>query len=348
MREFSGKLSRDVHIVSRTGATASRITLERAARTLPDPFYLYLRFWLHHGFFPNLICPRTFNEKILAKLIFDRNPILTMIADKLEVRKYIADRVGVEYLPRILGSWGSADAIDIDTTWKRAVVKANHGSRWVFFIPDTRNFDLSALRKTCAQWLGVNFGDATSEWAYKAIRPRVFAEEWIGPSNVDDIVDYKIFCFDGEPKALKVLVGLGSGLRGTYYDFDFNNIGRNAGQDPAPEPVVKPPNFHQMLDLSRALSRGLDFVRVDMYNVDGRIYVGELTNYPLSGVVPFVPYSLDEQLGAYWKRSSMTYLPLRWLACRRRSEAEGYFGADGRRQRRGSRGGATGSVRGWS
>jgi hypothetical protein len=147
------------------------------------------------------------------------------------------------------------------------------------------------------------------EWAYKGIEPRVFAEEWIGPPNIEGIVNYKIFCFDGEPKAFKIVSGHGRTRYGTHYDLELNDLGIIAGEEPRLEPAIRPANFDKMLDLARKLSRGLDFLRVDMYNIDGRIYVGELTSYPNAGIVPFIPQSLDELLGTYWNVSSMTYLP---------------------------------------
>jgi hypothetical protein len=281
---------------------------ESAARRLPDPFHLYIRFLVKHKCPANLIKPRTFSEKVLAKLIFDRNPLLPTLADKLTARDYIAQHVGGEYLPRLLATWRSADEVDIEPQWNRVVVKPNHGSGWVSFIPDTRSVDVIALRNACRGWLACNFGEQQSEWAYKAIPPRILAEEWIGPPRREEVTDYKFFCFDGEPRIFKIAGWGRQGRRGMHYDLDLNELGITAGEERLSGPAVRPLNFDKMLALSRTLSSGLDFLRVDMYNVDGRIYIGELTNYPQAGILPYIPYSLDE-LGGCWKLESMTYLP---------------------------------------
>jgi hypothetical protein len=190
-------------------------------RVLPAPIFLLARFVIKFGYFPNMFYPSTFNEKVLTKLLFDRNPLMPLTTDKLQVREFISSRLGSDYLPNLLCIWNKAEDVVIDPAWGRAVLKANHGCGFNEFIMDTKSANNDELRRLAATWMAVNYGKRYSEWAYKHIKPRIFAEEWLGDGNLGELIDYKIFCFAGVPKFIKILVGISGRLRYRYCDLSF-------------------------------------------------------------------------------------------------------------------------------
>jgi hypothetical protein len=278
---------------------------------LPLPVHLLARFIKKgHSYFPNVIFPTTFNEKILAKMLFDRSPLLVTAADKLAARTFIASRIGDEYLPKVRAVWSAPGAIELGADWGPVAIKANHGSGYVKLIPDAGAANTETIRKLAATWFAINYGRTYGEWCYRDIEPRVFAEEMIGDGNADDLVDYKIFCFSGQPRFLKIIKGMKGATRSYYADLKCRDMYISDGQPSLEADLQRPPtNFDLMLSLARSVSAGFDMLRVDMYNVNGRIYVGELTNYPQAGIIPFRPAQADAELGRYWDRATMKYLP---------------------------------------
>ena len=246
------------------------------------PIHLLLRFALkRHGYIPNFIFPRTFNEKIMAKMLFDRSPLLITAADKLASRTYVSQIVGDEFLPKVYAIWSSPEEIELDPSWGPVAIKANHGSGFVKLVHNPAAVDLVALRALPQKSVNFNYGRTFGEWCYRDIAPRVFAEQMIGDGDPNHLVDYKIFCFAGVPRFLKVIKGLMGSVRSFYADVDFNDLGVTDGQAPFELTDRKPPpNLKLMLDLARRISADFEMVRVDMYNVDGTILIGELPIIP--------------------------------------------------------------------
>jgi hypothetical protein len=282
-----------------------------ARSLLPLPVQVLVRFVKKgHGYFPNLIFPTTFNEKVLAKMVFDRSPLLATAADKLSARALIASKVGENYLPKVHAVWSSPASIDLSQIWGPVAIKANHGSGYVKLIPNPAAVNVEALRELAAGWFEINYGRTYGEWCYRDIKPRVFAEEMIGDGNADHLVDYKIFCFSGQPRFLKIIKGMKGAAKSYYADLQCRDLHISDGQQPLEAEYQQAPrNFDLMLELAARISSGFDMVRVDMYNLNGCIYVGELTNYPQAGIIPFRPTGADAELGRYWDRSTMKYLP---------------------------------------
>jgi hypothetical protein len=285
--------------------------LSFARGLVPKPAYLYLRASLKLGYLPNVIAPQTFNEKILAKMLFDRSPVLVTAADKLLARKFVAERFGAQFLPALRGVWADAQSLRLDPAWGAVVVKANHASGFVELVPDAAKADVAQLRRTVAPWFRFNYGRSFGEWCYRDIEPMVFAEEMLGNGDPDALVDYKVFCFQGQPRFLKVIRGMQGATRSFYADLAYRDLQIRDGQPPLEARFqTPPPNFGAMLELAQRIASEFEMIRVDMYNVDGRIYVGELTNYPQAGIARFHPADADGRLGAYWDRAGMSYLPL--------------------------------------
>lgn len=291
-----------------------QLSINLARSLLPSSVFLIIRFVIKHGYFPNVIFPKNFNEKILAKILFDRSPVLITAADKLNARTFIANTIGDKYLPKLYAVWPSPELIKLDPAWGSVAIKANHGSGFVQLIPNVADANIDKLRKLAATWFKFNFGRALGEWCYQDIKPLVFAEQLLGDGNPDNLIDYKIFCFSGRPRFLKIIKGIKGTTKSYYANLQFEDLHISDGQAPLEkEHQQAPPNLDLMLELATRISSNLDMVRVDMYNLNGNIYIGELTNYPQAANARFYPEGADAELGRYWERSTMGYLPFsRW------------------------------------
>ncbi len=280
------------------------------ARAIAPSFvYLVGKFLIRNKYVPNIISPKAFNEKVLCKMLFDRDPRLPVNADKLAVRGFIEKAGGAKYLPQLLAVWDRPEDIQIDATWGPHVVKSNHGSSQLCLVKEPAMADMAAIRRAAAGWVSENYGRVHKEWCYMPIKPRIFAEGWIGPAGAT-LTDYKFFCFDGVPKFMKIIRDITSTAESAYCDLGFNRINvsdTNNTLDLAT--FERPKNVDEMIDLAASLSKGFDFLRVDMYNIDGQIVIGELTNYPLAAGIKLSPFSSDLYLGSFWDVSKMTYLP---------------------------------------
>ena len=306
-------------------STANSTTLERPSadlfgafkrglrafllRVFPDAVFLVLRHVVAQKRIPSLTRPTAFTEKVLCKMLYDRNELMPVVADKVAVRDYVEARVGPGVLSRLYAVYDSEDDIRLDELPDRFVLKANHGSGLNHFVDGPGDKDPEIIRSIAREWLNTNYGDHWGEWAYQPIKPRVLAEEYLD-LEYDHTVDYKFFCFDGEPRFLKVVYGQRSGGEGRFYDVDWNTFDVYERKGAFPEDLIpRPENLAEMTEICRKLTQGFDFLRVDLYNIDGRIVFGELTNYHNASRHRFHPREYDFKFGAYWRRESMTYLP---------------------------------------
>ncbi len=257
-----------------------------------------------YGRIPHLVRPRTFTEHVLVKLLFDRDPRLALFADKLAVRAYVAERLGGDkHLTTLYATVDRAEDIAGLDLPNRFVMKPNHLSGAIKVVRDLASTDRAALMALAAPWFGRNLGVERGEWAYRHIAPRVLFEELLEFEGAPPS-DYRMYCFNGEPRLVSFTSDwLGPDPTSALYDVDFkllearqlNTVSRHLALQ-----APRPPQYEQMLDVARRLSAGTDFLRVDLYNLGGRIVFGELTNYPAGGLRKFQPASFDVTLGSYW------------------------------------------------
>ena len=264
-------------------------------RLLPDPLYLRWRYKLAFGRQPDLAEPRTYNEKLQWLKLHDRQPLYHTLVDKVAVKQYVAERIGAQYVVPTLGVWESSDRIDWESLPDRFVLKCSHDSGSALICRDKSVFDISKAKRL-DDFLAVDFYALAREWPYKGVPRRILAEEYLG----DNIPDYKFFCFDGEPRLMFVASDrnvAGSETRFDFYDMDFRHLDVRNGHPNSPEPMAKPACWEEMKDLARRLSAGMPHVRVDFYEVDGKVYFGEYTFYHWGGMVPFDPPCWDVTIG---------------------------------------------------
>ena len=250
----------------------------------------------HFGVYPNLIRPRTFDEKVLHRIVFDRRPILTALQDKYAARYYVREKLGEHVLSRLYWVTKMPADIPFDTLPNRFVVKASHGSEWVYFVPDKKSMKGQELIETCTYWLRQNYYSASREWAYKGIEPRIMVEEFISDGTGLTPMDYKFHVFSGPVHMIQVEAGRFVDHQRDLYTRSWDRL-EVATQYKPIGGVSRPPHLSEMIAYAERLGEGLDFLRVDLYDA-GKVYFGELTVYPGGGHEKFVPEVWNHYLGA--------------------------------------------------
>lgn len=268
-------------------------------RTLSDKTYLKLKYKATFGKKLNLKSPATFNEKLQWLKLYDRNPKYSIMVDKYEVKKYVAEIIGEEYVIPTLGVWENFDNIDFNSLPNRFVLKCTHDSGGLIIVHDKENFDKKAARKKINKWLKRNYFWFGREWPYKNVKPRIIAEQYI-EDNQAKLNDYKVFNFNGVPKIIEVDYGRFTNHTRNLYGIDWTLIdGRIRYHNNLSAEAEKPKNLEKMLELAKLLSKNIPHVRTDFYLLDDKIYFGEFTFYHGSGFDEFIPYSLGVQFGEW-------------------------------------------------
>ena len=242
--------------------------------------------------------PRTIQEKIQWMKLYDSTPLKTLCADKFRSKDYVARKIGLEYVIPLLGVWDSPDEINLDELPNQFVLKTNHGCGMNIIVKDKSKFDLESAKEKLRSWLAVDYGMFAFEFHYCKIPRKIIAEEFIEISG--DTPDYKFYCFNGEPKFMQYLSERSTELRIDYFDLNWDHMDICQPSYPPskhPERIQKPKNFEMMIDLSKKLSESFSFVRVDFYEVNGKIYFGELTFTPAGGIFIHDPPEWNEKLG---------------------------------------------------
>ena len=267
---------------------------------LPDKLYISLKYFYRFHKFPDLKDPKTYNEKLQWMKLNDHNELYHTLADKYEVKKYVEKLIGSEYIIKTLGVYDSFDEIDFDKLPDRFVLKCTHDSGGLVICKDKSSLDIENSRKIIESSLKTNYFYHSREWAYKDLKPRIIAEEYIETSK-GDLPDYKFFCFDGKARALYVATGRHTkeGVCFDFFDENFNHLPFYNSHPNTKHKIDKPAGFEKMKELAEVLSAGMPHVRVDLYDIDGRIYFGEYTFYHMSGFQPFRPEEWDYTFGSW-------------------------------------------------
>ncbi|MED4375452.1 ATP-grasp fold amidoligase family protein [Schinkia azotoformans] len=269
----------------------------KVSRIIPDLLYIKTEFRLAMGKKLDLKNPKSYNEKLQWLKLYDRKPEYTQMVDKYEVRKFISKSIGEEYLIPLLGVYDSFDEIDFDALPNQFVLKPNHTSGNVFICRDKSKINYEDLKKTINKWLNRRYYWVHREWPYKNIRPRIICEKYMVDESGVELKDYKFFCFNGEPKSLFVATDRGIDTRFDFFDLEFNHLPFMQHYKNGTKKINRPPGFDEMIRLSSKLSKGIPHVRVDFYDINGRIYFGELTFYHFSGYEKFEPEKYDRVFG---------------------------------------------------
>lgn len=269
---------------------------------VPEDWYLKRRFKKRVGYSLDLDNPQTFNEKLQWLKLHDRNPLYTKMVDKYEAKKYVADIIGEDYIIPTLGVWNHFDEIDFEQLPTQFVLKCTHDSGSVVICKDKGKLDKKEAKKKLERGLRYNYYYRGGfEWPYKNVKPRIIAEEYMMNELGGDLTDYKIMCFNGKAKCSFTCTGRKSprGLHVTFYDRQWKKMPFSRHYPAEQEPTPRPHNYEKMIKLSEKLSANLKFARVDFYDINGRIYFGEITFFPGNGMEEFSSIEWDRRLGEF-------------------------------------------------
>lgn len=266
-----------------------------------DRLYLELLFPLKTGYALNLENPETYNEKLQWLKIHYRKPIMTKMVDKYEAKKYTAELIGEEYVIESYGLWNTFDEIDFDQLPDQFVLKTTHDQGGVAICYDKTEFDIEAARRKINKCLKTKHYYLSREWPYKHVKPRIIAEKLLIDSSKDDLWDYKFYCFHGDPKVMYISMGRQSNKVPFYFfDNNFNSLNiERPGHISDGKTINKPKNWEKMIFLAKKASKGFPHVRVDFYNIEGKIYSGEYTFYQGGGMMPFSDKEWDYKFGSW-------------------------------------------------
>jgi glutathione synthase/RimK-type ligase-like ATP-grasp enzyme len=257
-----------------------------------------------HERYPRLWRPRTFNEWIAHRKVFERNPLFRTFADKCAVRQFVSSRLSRDILPKLFCVETEPERINFDSLPQRFVVKPTHGSGWVRVVHDKDSLDRVELLQTCRKWLDSDFYAFLREPQYKGIPRRIIIEEFIDDGSGASPRDYKFFVFNGRVQLIQVDGDRFSGHRRSLYTRDWRDTGVRFQFERIQEPVPRPPHLELMIQIAEQLGDGLSFIRVDLYDTDRQVYFGEMTATPGGGLERFEPAEMDEKLGDLWRHRS--------------------------------------------
>ncbi len=268
---------------------------------MEDRKYLELRYKMIAGKNLNLDDPRSFDDKLQWLKLYDHNPFYSSIVDKYEAKKYISERVGEEYVPKILGLWNDYSDIDFSSLPSSFVLKCTHDSGGVVICKDKNNFDYSRAKRIIDGSMKKDFYLQKREWPYKNVKHRIIAEEFLSDDSGEDegLIDYKFLCFNGEPKVMYIANDIKDDSHEDFFDMDFNHLPLQMGYPMASVCPKKPKSFEKMKEMAKILSKDFLHIRVDFFEIDGKPYVGELTFYQNEGITLTTPPEWDERLASW-------------------------------------------------
>lgn len=267
---------------------------------LSDKKFLDLCFDYYLGKKINWDNPQTYNEKLQWLKIYDRQDRYTKMVDKYEAKNYVKNIIGQEYIIPTIGIYDKFEDINFDKLPQQFVMKCTHDSGGLVICKDKNKLNLKETKKKIDKCLKVNYFNCWKEWPYRNVKPRIIIEKYMSNSDSEGINDYKFFCFNGKVKLLFIAtdrVRENEETKFDFYDENFNHLPIKNGHPNAIIPPSKPINFEKMKELAEILSTDIPHLRVDFYEINGKIYFGELTFSHWAGMVPFEPEEYDLILG---------------------------------------------------
>lgn len=278
-----------------------RLKLIRFLSFIPDKIYLKIVYWIKTGRKLNLENPKLFSEKQNWLKLNNIHLEYTDLVDKIKVRKYIEEAIGEKYLIPLLGAWDKFEDIDFEKLPDKFVLKCNHDSGSVKIIKDKKNINKKELKKFYDFRLKLNPFCLGREYPYKNVKPKIIAEKYMEQKFGTDIPDYKFYCFNGKPELLLVIQERFKNKKTNYYDMNFNCLDirdlLESKDSIEKNNEIKPIQFEEMKRLAGLLSKNKEFVRVDFYLINEKIYFGELTFFDSGGFTILEPIEWEIKFG---------------------------------------------------
>lgn len=265
---------------------------------LSDKTFLNITYLIHFGKKIDWDNPRSFNEKLQWLKLNDRNPAYNRLVDKYEVKEYVANILGDQYIIPTIGVWDNVEDVPFNSLPDQYVIKCTHDSGSVCVCTDKNHFDVESAKKKLSKGLKKNLFYWGREWPYKNVKARIIAEKYLEDKN-GSLNDYKLMCFNGEVKCSFVCSDRfnGKGLKVTFFDKEWVKMPFCRHYPSADYEIPAPTTYNKMVELAEKLAKGIPFVRVDFYEVNGHPYFGEMTFFPGNGVEEFRPEEWDYTLG---------------------------------------------------
>lgn len=250
----------------------------------PERLYLKIIYYLKVGKPLDLDNPKTMNEKLQWLKLYNRKPEYTDMVDKILAKKYVANLIGEQYIVPTLGVWNHFDEIDFDQLPNQFVLKTNHGggSLGVVICRDKNKFNKASAKKKLEKSLSTDLSRLYVEWPYRNIERKIMAETYLG----DDLTDYKFYCFNGEADVVMNCIERKTGHPKFYFfdrEWNLRRLNKRGKEAPEGFTLPKPDGMDEMFDIAAKLSVGIPYARIDLYNIEGKIYFGEITFFPDSG-----------------------------------------------------------------
>jgi len=256
--------------------------LKRILYYLPRKIVTKIRFFYATKKRLNLKNPKDFNEKIMYMMLNEFDEKEKNCADKYLVRRYVEEKGLKETLTKLYGKYDNANEIDFENLPDEYVLKTNHGCGCTIIkTKETEINRIDTLRKLNKS-LKENYAKETLEYHYEKIKPCILCEEYLKENNKISPTDYKIYCFNGKAKYILVCADRESKVKKVYYNLDWTRL--HCTKTEQEGKFEKPKNYEKMISIAEKLSEDFKFVRVDLYNIDGKIYFGELTFTPRGGI----------------------------------------------------------------
>lgn len=257
------------------------------------------RFRYVHGRELNLNTPRTFTEKLFCRMVLlerHGNPVFTRLADKYLARDYVREKIGEKYLVKQLWHGTDPSLIPFAKLPAKCVIKTTHGSSWNIILNERS--DHKEVVNTLRKWLKENYYWVQREYHYYPIKPRILIQDFLDDGYQDGPLDYRFWCFSGQPEAIQV--GNNSPSGHIFFDTEWNELPLRYNDRFEDFAIEKPDNLNEMVQVAKSLSAGFAFVRVDLFNIKGKVYFGELTFVPAAGYIKFITDDWDVVLGDKW------------------------------------------------
>lgn len=275
------------------------------AHILPDEMYLKCRYRNIFNRRLNLKHPVLFNEKLHWLKLHDRKPIYHKMVDKFEAKEFIAEKVGAEYCIPTLGVYDSFEEIDFDALPNAFVLKGTFDSGSYYICKDKSQLDVQKAKKLLLQNWNYDYYIWSREWPYKGLKHRIIAEPLLIDDESPYLRDFKFYCFNGKPKIFYITSDKGGNLptRQDFFDLDGNHLDiedKNYPNNPVKVPKL-PKNLNKMLEFCEIFAKDTYHLRVDFYEINGKLLCGEFTFYEAGGWCEFVPNKYNQILGDWIK-----------------------------------------------
>ena len=281
------------------------ILLGKFSFLFSDKQYLQMMYWLHLGRKLNLKNPKTFNEKLQWLKLYNHKPEYTIMVDKVKAKEYVAKLIGEEHIIPTLGVWDDPDDIDFDALPDQFVLKCNHNSGTGMCIcRDKSKLDLEKVKAELRKGLKENYFMRWREWPYKNVPRKILAEKFMVDESGTELKDYKIFCFNGEPRYCQVISDRNTDEKIDFYDMHWKRlvglvglVGLNDKVHNSEYAIPCPESFENMKQMASLLAKSIPFSRIDFYEINHQAYFGEITFFPATGFGNFNPREWNVKMG---------------------------------------------------